>query len=282
MNPSIIPYAALTLAKGELLGDETIVGDKLFNYILQVSRRIDHEISTRNIPYFAPSHSSIRLVITPQRVSRTFNRVQLDFPFLRIDEVLLDEEDITSQVDYRPWDGHYLYMDHRRWNTTNRPVLKVTGITGYDSTDSYDYASVWSNDPDLTITDALDSIQKGIILEAYNGASTPFLTEPAIDVGRLIRIGNEFMLITELVDDTTISVIRGYAGSTAAAHDAATSIEFFYPDPNIVRLTSRQAGLLYARRGAYQAEVVDGLGMVSYPQDLLSELYWALNAYQYS
>jgi hypothetical protein len=39
-----------------------------------------------------------------------------------------------------------------------------------------------------------------------------------------------------------------------------------------VRAVTRQAALLYTRRGAFQVETLDGVGAITYPQDLIAEL----------
>jgi len=48
------------------------------------------------------------------------------------------------------------------------------------------------------------------------------------------------------------------------------------------RVTARQAGLLYARRGAYEQQTITDVGVITYPADLLSELRGVLQGFQFA
>lgn len=50
-------------------------------------------------------------------------------------------------------------------------------------------------------------------------------------VNDLVRVENEIVRVTALADADTLTVTRGYAGSTAAAHDAKTAINLGSADP---------------------------------------------------
>ena len=102
----------------------------------------------------------------------------------------------------------------------------------------------------------------------------PYNRTPCFSAGNLVRIDDELIDIVKTDTTTnTLTMIRGVRGTTAAAHTAGTAIEIWEPEDDIANAATRQAGLLYARRGAYQQVTTypDGVS-VSYPSDLLAEI----------
>ena len=80
----------------------------------------------------------------------------------------------------------------------------------------------------------------------------------------------------------TLTVLRGAQNTTAAVHTIGTAIKIFEVEDDIVSVATRQAGLLYARRGAYMqiTSYPDGVS-VQYPSDLLPELRATIQRYSY-
>jgi len=71
-------------------------------------------------------------------------------------------------------------------------------------------------------------------------------------------------------------------GTVAAAHTAEDAVATWAVDRTIARAVARQAGMMYARRGAYEVRSTDGVGGdVVFPRDLLHEVRQVLTAYQY-
>jgi hypothetical protein len=85
------------------------------------------------------------------------------------------------------------------------------------------------------------------------------------------------------VNTTTnvLTIRRGVNGSTPAAHVATTAINVWQVEEPVKRACIRQSAMMYARRGAFQVEVLDGIGVVTYPQDLLVELKNVLTEFMY-
>lgn len=106
---------------------------------------------------------------------------------------------------------------------------------------------------------------------------------PLFSAGNLIRVENELLAVIAVDTATnTLTVQRGANGSTAAAHAAALPISIWQPEMDIEMVATRQACLLYARRGSYQevSTYPDGTN-VTYPSDLLAEVRAALQRFNY-
>lgn len=106
---------------------------------------------------------------------------------------------------------------------------------------------------------------------------------PIFSIGNLIRVENELMeVIATNTATNQITVMRGMRGTPAVAHVSGLPILIWECEQDITNMVTRQVGLLYARRGAYQkvTSYPDGLA-VSYPSDLLAEVYATIVRYNY-
>ena len=105
---------------------------------------------------------------------------------------------------------------------------------------------------------------------------------PRISAGNLLLIDDEYLEVTATNTTTNVvTVIRGANGSTAATHLIAAPVSVWQVEDNIKRVTARQAGLLYARRGAFETANITEIGIIQYPVDLLAELRGVLQGYSY-
>lgn len=168
----------------------------------------------------------------------------------------------------------------RTWYPTRLPWIdniSIVGFWGY----RHDYANAF--------IDSLDSVQDAsginasvttITVTNVSGADALFWS-PRFDAGNLIRIENELILIrnTDTVANT-LSVRRGVNGTTAASHAKNADITIWYPEDDVLETVSRQAAYFYARRGSYEAIAVSGVTTVTYPPDMVDELYAMLQGYQ--
>lgn len=107
---------------------------------------------------------------------------------------------------------------------------------------------------------------------------------PLFSPGNVLRIDDELMEVIK-VDTTTktLTLLRGLRGTTAAAHTAGTAILVWEPEPDVANAATRQAALLYARRGSYMqiTSYPDGVS-VTYPSDLLAELRATLQRFNFT
>jgi hypothetical protein len=128
------------------------------------------------------------------------------------------------------------------------------------------------------MTDILTQITVSAVAgpDAYNRT-------PMFSPGNLLRIDNELMEVVDVGPSSeTLTLRRGQRGTTASAHSAGASIRIWEVEEDIANAATRQAALLYARRGAYMqtTSYPDGIS-VSYPSDLLAELRATVQRFSY-
>lgn len=276
-------YCTLAQAKTELNASNTVDDNKLRRNIETVSRRIDNLMGYPRRPYFAPYIEQRGYTISNDRVSTLAGTFWLRDPLLAFSAVLRQTTSVTSLVElYNSGNGvadslRFTSSSYSWYPTDNDLVRKVfvTGTWGWHS----DYANAW---------EAVDALAAGInasvtsiTVADADGADLDGFT-PRFSPGNLIQIGSEWMMVNAVDTATNIlTVRRGVNGSTAASHLISAAVSTYHVDDRISRITARQAALLYARIGAFQVETLDGVGVVTYPQDLLAELRATLQDFAY-
>lgn len=280
-------YCTLDQAKNELKATGTVDDSKLQDYIRLASSRVDYIMNPRyKRQHFWPYLEQRAYEIDVDRIDTSRNTFLLDDNLLAFTEVLLDGTDVTSDIEAypllrRPIQNLMMRTTSRTWydvqNSSQAPYyVKVDGTYGFNS----DYANAWpvydtlgANMNNSTTTITFTDIDQ----------TDPFGFAPAFSVGTLLRVNDEIMLIVGDVDTTlnTATVRRAQQGTTATAHTSGDDVEVFQIEEPIRRAVTRQSALLYARRGAFQVETLDGVGVITYPQDLLIELREVLREYQY-
>lgn len=276
-------YCTLAQAKTELNASNTVDDNKLRRNIETVSRRIDNLMGYPRRPYFAPYIEQRGYTISNDRVSTLAGTFWLRDPLLAFSAVLRQTTSVTSLVElYNSGNGvadslRFTSSSYSWYPTDNDLVRKVfvTGTWGWHS----DYANAW---------EAVDALAAGInasvtsiTVADADGADLDGFT-PRFSPGNLIQIGSEWMMVNAVNTTTNaLTVRRGVNGSTAASHLISAAVSTYHVDDRISRITARQAALLYARIGAFQVETLDGVGVVTYPQDLLAELRATLQDFAY-
>lgn len=153
-----------------------------------------------------------------------------------------------------------------------RTGVQIAGKWGYHS----DYARAWRASG-LTVSGGITDSATTLNLSAAAGT--------ALDVGCVLRIDGEYLLVEGPVVATSVAtaltVRRGYAGSTAAAHNAATAIYRFWPEPTVVLATQMLVAALYAARQNPSGDrlVVEGLGAVQIPSGMPVKVKTLLEPY---
>lgn len=274
-------YTTLANAKGELKATTTKDDAYLQRLIQVVSTRVDGIMSVSRVrPYFAPYIETRSLPITPRKINSYSNLFSLKpFRLLALDTVtLLDADNSQSITDitelYRTFTPTIDYLRitdqgtswYQRLAYCRPPYrVEVRGTWGYNT----DYANAWEAITTIT-ADVLNTTDTTITVDSAS----------AISPGALLRINDEFMGVTA-VSGVTVSVKRGVNGSTAATHASGASVDVYAVDFRIDHEVARQVGLLYSRRGAYSVETLDGVGVVTYPRDLLASLRVTLTEVMY-
>jgi len=275
-------YCTLADAKATMRADSTLDDALLLSLIGQVSARIDLLMST-NTPYFQPYTDALEFEVVAQRVDSGRNAFILPpgSPLLALTSVLLNGAAVTASAHpatrspismIRRTDGGSWYEN----GTDDPPTVVITGVWGYHRR----YAQAWS------VVDALAaaviSTTATTITVADVDGDDEYGFNPRISAGNLAKVDDEIMeVISTNTATNVVTVRRGQNGTTAATHLIAATVSVFRPEEPIRRVTARQAGMWYARMGAYEQQTITDVGVVTYPADLLSELRGVLQGYQY-
>lgn len=276
-------YCTLADAKAALNATSTVDDSLLLTLIGQVSARIDLLMAS-STSYFAPWTETREFEISYENVDSNRNVF-----LLPSGETLLSLTSLTlagsavSGVEAYPALRVPIKMIRRTdgcsWyeNGTDDPLTTViTGVWGYHRA----YARAWQ------VVDALaaaivSTTATTLTVADADGADLYGFT-PRLSAGNLIKIDSELMEVTATNTTTNVlNVRRGVNGTTAATHLIAAAVSTWQTDDNIRRVTARQAGLLYARRGAYEQQQITDIGVITYPADLLMELRGVLQGFQY-
>lgn len=285
-------YATLAQTKVEVKTDRTSDDNQVLLYIKQVSHRIDNIMNSRYArPYFQPWLETREFPLTPDKINSWRNTYYLDTPILSLTSASAGGTDIASVVELVPQYSAITsairfstygrsWYDYCGGSTPYPVTLSVTGLWGYRP----HYSEAWVTYDQITTT-AVTPAATTFTVNDVDGAD-PWGITPRFSPGQLIRFGASATEMNEVTaTDTvtnTVTVRRTTNGSTAASGNAAIgeNVQVFQVEEPIQRITARQAGLLYARKGAYQVVEIDGIGTTVYPQDLLRELVGVLNDYR--
>lgn len=276
-------YASLDEAKAELRALDSVDNARLLRHLRQVSRRIDLLMSARSgRPYFAPYLETRQVLVDGYHVNSRSNILLLDAPLLSFTVLSVDGTAITAGEGYpqgyapirqiritSAGDAWYSYIS----NCADPAYASLTGMWGFHS----DYANAWLAVDTLAAAQAAGATSFSVA--DIDGADPEGFT-PRLSVGNLIKIDDEFQLIASVNTVTNVATVkRAQHGTTDVLHALGASVAVWQTEEPIRRITARQAALLYAREGAFQVETVDGVGVVSYPQDLLREMAATLTEY---
>jgi hypothetical protein len=279
-------YASLNEGKDELNATNTTDDERLLGYLRTVSARIDRQFQSRR-RLFEPYIESRSIRVDSAHVSSLDNTLTLNGPLLALTSVTLGSTSIAvgSAVDIFPalasparqlrlsdWSvGWYDYC------TSNSAPLFATinGVWGIHR----DYPNAWLKVDDVTTTAITSTTATTFTVASASGAD-PYNRTPRLSVGNLIKVDDEYMEIVA-ISTNTLTVIRGVNGSTAATHEIGADVSVWQVEDPIKRACARQAGMLYARRGAYESGNVTDFGIVNYPSDLLLELREIVAEYAY-
>lgn len=280
-------YATLADAKAEMQASTTLDDAKLLNNLRVVSRRIDRLFQSRR-PYFAPWIESREIRLLPNRVNSWERTFKLDKPLLALTGVTVGTEALTLSTQVKAWlpldtpirklilvdggDTWYSYSDD------NEDPLRVivAGTWGYNR----DWANAWLSV--TTLGAAISSASATSITVTDVDGTDAYGRSPWISAGALLKIDDEYLEVTATNTSTNAATVRrGVNGSTAATHTNGTAVAVYQVEEDIRQVVARQAGAMYARRGAFVQTEITGIGVNTYPPDLLSELRWTIAEYAY-
>jgi hypothetical protein len=277
-------YATLADAKAAIRADNTTDDSLLLSLVGQASARIDLMMATPGTPYFAPYTEAREYEIRYDRVDSGRNAFMLPTadPLLALTSVSLNGSAVSGVAAFpvsrtpitmiRRTDGGTWYEN----STDAPPTVTITGVWGYHRA----YARAWQAVDALAAAIVSTSATTFTVADVDGGDIYGFT--PRISAGNLVRIDSEIMeVIATTTATNVVTVRRGVNGTTAATHLISAAVYTWQTEDNIRRATARQAGMLYARRGAYEQQTITDVGVITYPADLLAELRGVLQGYQF-
>lgn len=283
-------YCTLDEARAEIKAQSTVDDEKLLRHIRVVSRRIDTLMAPRSgLPLFEPYYEQRAIPLSGQAVNSSLNAFFFRAPLLSLSSISVSGSDVTSSVEAYPLgvtpiralrfvDGANSWYQFP--NGVNPVYVTITGTWGI----RVRYESAWVA-YDTIQTNPMAPGDTSFVVADVDG-DDPYGIGPRFSPGQLIRIGSgpEMMLVASTtVLSNTVTVQRQVNGTSLPAgnYAAGSTVYVFQPEDPIRRVVARQAALMVSRQGAFQVETLDGVGAITYPQDLLVELKDTLTEYMY-
>jgi hypothetical protein len=290
-------YTTLARVRAELKMDATVTTDDplILGYIQTVTSRIRHAFNEfepqYGVEYFTAQAQHVSLALgglnlVNHKGQRLLLASSTDVPSIVSDGVTLvyNSDVYADPRDTTPIRRLRLNETSTAWSNTWYPAgqqlldsIVITGWWGYRR----NYASEgWLPSGD-SVQDAAGITASATTISVTSvGGQDYYFQTPRFSPGNLIRIEDEMCLVWAVNTTTnTLSVRRGVNGSTAAAHAMGAAISLWYPEDDVVRVATRQAAYLYARRGAFEQIVTDGVATAIYPRDLVAELYATIQGF---
>jgi hypothetical protein len=263
-----VSYASLAELRTEVGGTVTTEDTTLLRIGRQMTAAVDAYVEDRyGLTWFAPRKGTWYYdCLGNGGISGDGRTLELDAHYVAFSTVIDGAATtLAANTDYyalprgaTPYTALHRF-DGTSWRSydadTSVAQIAITGDRCYRR----HYNEAWVNTTALSagLTDSATTIS----------ATTTTLLSP----GMLIRIDDEWMSV-ESGSGTTWVVNRAERGSTAAAHDSADVVYRFLPEPSIVRAVQRWAGLVFARRGAFEQTRFDGTATVQFPTAMPDEV----------
>ena len=239
-----------------------------------VSRRCDLILSPHREVWFGPVQETRRVKVNSTNYSAKSRRVTLSTPLLELMELTYGSSDWADGATLDDPQTIYLGTGCSIADTLSTTRLEVEGLWGIpdDPNDPWPLTGVaLSGDINTTVTE----------LPVDSSALLGLLGNYVFAPGRILEIDDEIlMVVSRDVEANVVRVLRGQLGTTSAIHTTGDAVRYWAHPAELTQMVARQAALLYVRRGAFQAELVDGIGITTYPQDLLSSLHSVLTGFQ--
>jgi hypothetical protein len=285
-------YTTLARVQDELRGTEANktapVEQKLMEYIRTVTTRI------RGFKFeFEPQYAAEPVTPTGYNVDSERSALALPRPLLEVKAITVGGVAGTygTAILPDPNNGQTPIWSLRLASPRSGPIQswfpRVTCdqdlidsiiLTGFWGVREY-YPSMGFFDSAVTCP-AMTATQRTIVVSDVTGPDS-YGRSPLFSPGNLIRIDDELSEVVKVASTTkTLTLLRGMNGTLPVTHGAGKAIYIWEPEEDIANMATRQACLLYARRGSYQQIQAGGI-VVSYPPDLLSEIRNTIQRYNF-
>lgn len=218
----------------------------------------------------------------PHRAERAFDAVgdHVTATTLDVDEDLLEVVTLTngdstvlssSQYVLRgrsfpKWRVELLASAGAAWTygTDWQEAITLDGIWGYHE----DYGQAWVDTLEAVPDGGLTANASTFAVTAADGRDARYRTRFA--VGQLLRIESEYLRVVAVTINTDpatdpLTVLRGVHGTTAAAHDAGTTIASFAPMRNVEQACISLVAWLYRNKATAGDEIrfMDGTQVIT-------------------
>ena len=263
MNLYITPYEIKSDAPDMIQSGVTRYDDPLFRRCVDVSRAIDQRCKRFFYPLRATryfSGSGYGVLWVPDLVSVETISVSYD-QGATYEDLAEDDFYLAVAEEFDRLCSFNTIILNMAGSLAGFPEgqrsVRIVGVWGYAD----DREGCWE-ESGLTLAAEM-SAGAGVFEVADAGAADRFGLGTALQVGRLIRVGAEYMVVTGVdLEEDTVSVIGGRNGTAEAAHEAGAAITLWRPPFNVVgaaRITVIR-DLLRAQQGYADARGAMELG----------------------
>lgn len=160
-----------------------------------------------------------------------------------------------------PTQAYFLYI------TTPIRAISVVGVWGWHD----DYANAW-HDSGVTVQDnPLTSGATTITTSANNNTISDawgqtFPQDGPVQAGHLIQVESEWMQVVKVPTSTSLQVVRGVNGTTAASHAQGKAITIYEPPYDIKEACATLGAYLYVSDSAnFTKTVMPAMGQTIIP-----------------
>lgn len=281
-------YASLADAKQELNAESTSTADDriALRYIKSFSRRIDRLFMQRGSNFFAPTLATRSILLDAMNIN-SYNRTLtlrtpdgVTSPIMSMTAAAINGVALVIGTNVQlfpqnsgPYTALQLMGDtFFSWYDVCSDVwgsryATVTGIWGYNA----DYGNAWLSVD--TLAAAITTTTATTFTVANVDGDNPLGEAPRISAGNIVQIDSEWMdVVSTDIATNIVTVVRGVNGSTAAVHLIAAPVSVYQVDESIRRAVTRQAAVMYARRGAFDTMMVTNFSTANFPHDILQEV----------
>lgn len=277
-------YATLNDARNALKAEITSSANDamLMNNLRQLTLRVD-----RLLFPFEPVLKTKTVLVRSWLVNSYDRTLQLPVPLLELSGMTLNGTALTPTTDVMLWPPTTTPV--KRLRLTDSCESWYTVVYADDVPVEAAITGFWGMHPEYSMAwQVVDTLAVGI-----NATVTDFTVTdadgmgaegetPRFSPGNLIKVDSEFMRVLAVNTTTnTLTVRRGENGTTAAVHSITAPVLVWYWTHDVRFEVARQAALLYARRGAFEAVSVMNDGVYTYPPDLLYALQNVLSVYDH-
>lgn len=211
--------------------------------IIEATQILDQQTSRRFMPYID---------------TKTFRyqhpyKLKLYFDFTKLFSVVVDDYEHIADIKYAPVNELLKHKPYRDIYINENETLRSFGYPTVGPDDAFTISGRWGyyhNEVNALVTlgsQVTDTTTRTITLDTD---VTDYLHE-----AQMIRINDEYMFILD-VDTTTLTVIRGFSGSTATTHDSGDTVKIISPIQTCQQACTVLAARIMARNDSQWSDSI--------------------------